>query len=156
MKKTPAFTLVEFLITITVVALLTTAMRISFGASRVSAEFKQVQTEIVSLLQEARNLGFSNLYTDGISIDYYEVGVQPDVITLRGYEDGTSTVIREIVLPDNYSIDSSFDITYTPPDGEISFGDGSTSQTFELLNNEAGLSATFVISIFGGGYPEVL
>ena len=155
MKKNPAFTLIEFLITLTIIALLSTVMVISFGGTRTRAEFKRYENQVTNIIQEARNLGFSNIYTDGVAVDYYELGVQPDEITLRGYEDGVSTVIDQVVLPDNYSIDSSIDITYTPPNGEVSFADGSTSQTFHLLNNEANLSTTFVITVFGGGYPEV-
>ena len=158
MKKVRAFTLIEVFIIVFIISIVTVSMALGFGETRDRAEFKDIETELISLMQNARNLGFSSLYTDGVAVDYYELSFATYSATLTGYDtsEGTSTVIDSIDLAGDYRINSTFTITYTPPDGEISISDGSSSKDFTIYKENSPLYTIIRVSVFGGGYPEIV
>lgn len=158
MKKSRAFTLIEVFIIVLIVSIVTVSMALGFGENRDRAEFKSYETELISLMQEARNLGFSNLSVDGVNIDYYVLSFETSAVTLTGFDESaaTSTVVNSIELSADYRINSTFDITYTPPDADISISDGSSSKDFTIYKENSPLYTIIRVSVFGGGYPEIV
>lgn len=156
MKKIRAFTLVEFIIVITIIAIMATGFALSFTRSKKSATFNDYETQIVSILQKARGLSFSDLNVESIDVDHYDLDIQTTSVTLNAINStGTTVELEKISLPSEYRINSAFHVYYTPPNGEVTINDGSNVRSFTFYTTDSAYSSTIVISTFGSGYPEI-
>jgi len=172
--KHRAFTLVEILIVIMITGIVSVGLAISFSGGRDQAAFKEAQSDITNIIQEARALSLANILIEGrandFETDYYHLAVATDGITLTAYGvDAHDVVIDtevnsiEIDSEANLEISEALDIYYVPPYGEICFSYSGgcvftsqpTEESFSLLRDGgASQEVTFTLSIYSG-YPEV-
>ena len=159
----PAFTLIEMMIAIIIIALLTIAMAFSFSGARDRSNLSDQKTQILNIIQEARGLSLSSLLTEnGDVADYYELEIAEGDINLKAkaYQGG-DILINRMDLEEEFEFEPfDFSIYYIPPYGEVCIDDippcdGSTSEvSFTLQTEDGAQQAVFTITKYGG-YPEV-
>lgn len=164
--KHRAFTLIEIIIVIMVVAILSTGLALSFSNGRGQAAFKDAQYQITNIIQEARALSLSNVLIEdtGVEADYYLLDITASELTLTAYGMGESAAveheIQSVTLSDGVEIDSGLQVYYIPPYGDLCFTYAgicnytTTESSFTLIRENSDQTATFTLSIYSG-YPEI-
>lgn len=173
--KHRAFTLIEILIVIMIAGVVSVGLALSFTNGKAQADFKQAQSDITNLLQEARALSLANILIedggDSFETDYYHLDINTTTLTLTAYgaDDSGAEVSSEINsvelnFPTEMEIDDTYDIYYIPPYGEVCFSYSGgcvytsqpTEQTFRMERNDDGVTqeVDFTLSIYSA-YPEV-
>jgi prepilin-type N-terminal cleavage/methylation domain-containing protein len=169
--KHRAYTLVEVLVVVMITALITVGLALSLSNGRGHAQFKQYQSDITNIIQQARTLSLANILitVSGVDYetDYYELAFAEDSVTLTAYGDSgaVSSEIDSVTFEESYGIalDAAQTIYYLPPYGEVCFTyssgcdyttDTDTSKDLVLARENSDQSVTFTVSIYSG-YPEV-
>ncbi len=164
MLQRHAYTLIEILIVISVIAILSVSLVFSFGGLQKKANFDDQKIQTLHLMQKARSLALSSMVVNDDTsnpepTDYYLLAITPITLTLSAHgTEGTDLSLDTLDFGTDYSIDKSLDIYYFPPNAEICFTDPEctdvSDQTFTLTSSDSKHSATFSITA-QGGYPEV-
>lgn len=161
LQKKPAFTLIEILIVVILMAILTMTVAVSFDRSHDKAVFRDNQTEIINIFQKARSLAISNLLTEGDEALYYLVEITEDFIYLwtEGAAGGSEELAR-FYYDDDITVEPALEIFYFTPYGDVCFDigctDTDTEKTFTISStSNTGYTATISISTFSG-LPELV
>lgn len=124
----PAFTLIEVLITVTLLGILSTVMLVSFGSGRINQELEGAAREVAGAFREAQNYALTG--HQGVS------GTDPCRFTVSWggtsysttyfYKDGSGnctqfSVIRSYVLRNGVVFGSSGSYYFTLPHATVSF-----------------------------------
>ena len=159
-SRAKAFTLMELLIVIVILAVLSVLLGTSYIKMASAARFNNAKTDIVNMIQKARSLSLSNiLINDTEPTDYYVLTLEVGEVSIEAYaSDGTSETITSLPLDSSFSFDTSLSVLYVPPYGDVCFDNiacASTDTTRDLiLTDTYGHTATFTIDV-NGGYVEV-
>ena len=161
-KHQPAFTLIEILIVTIMLGIISISMAVSFSGSRTKVEFQDLEVKVINMIQEARSLGLANLLVNEESAeqtDYYLLTIEQDQLTLEAIGvEGNSLPIETLTLSEGYEITfrgsiNELEILYSPPYGDIAFGNGQSTNFFTLAAKDGSYETEYSISIFGG-FPE--
>lgn len=155
-RHQPAFTLIEILIVVTIMALLAMAMSISFSGAKDRATFDDQKVKIVDLFQKARGSSLSSVLVGTEPVDYYRVYVIRTGITLTAYAGINTELIDSLTFTDGVYVSSPTSVYYFPPYGVVCFTsdchDTIASGTFTLRNAAGELTIYRVYR--HGGYIE--
>ena len=156
----PAFTMIELLIAIIIIAVLSVAIAVNLGRGVLKARFDDQLIEIVHIIEQARSYSLNNyLIGDTDPAEYYSLAIDSSGLTLTAHGASSSISLEEVELEDGFTITVIVDNTiyYVPPYGSIYIG-SETSGTTELLfmvgDDSGTYSALITLNIYGG-YPEV-
>jgi prepilin-type N-terminal cleavage/methylation domain-containing protein len=161
MKSSPrAFTFVELLIAILIVAILSIALLTNFQRSRLKANFEDQVTNIVRIMEEVRAYSRTGILVNGTDpANYYLLTIGSGELTIDIFSDTSHETISE------YELDAGFEtngadreIYFFPPNGEICFSkyctDSTTEYTFTVQDTSGTYTQDITINIYGG-YPEL-
>ena len=164
MKSSPrAFTFVELLIAILIVAILSIALLTNFQRSRLKANFDDQVTEVVDILQKARSYSRTNMMVlDTEPADYYLLTISSSGITIDAYGPTVDEGIESMSLDSGFEIDNTSGVDhvfYFPPSGEICMdtpdcASGITEITFTVQDDDGTYTKDITINVYGG-YPEL-
>lgn len=159
--RAPAFTMIELLIGIIIIAVLSVAIAVNLSRGALKANFDDQVLQVVSIVEQARNYSLNNyLINDTDPAEYYLLTIAPTGLTLEAHGASASSVtLEEVTLEDGFVISVTTDDTiyYVPPYGQI-YIESETSGTTELpfiISDENGTYNTVVTVNIYGGYPEV-
>ncbi len=160
--RAKAFTLVELLIVIVILAVLCVLLATSYIKLASAARFNNAKTDIVNMIQKARSLALSNILINDdpdYPTEYYVLTLEADEVTIDAYaSDGTHESLETLTLDSSFRFSSPIEAYYFPPYGAVCFNgetcaDTSTSKTTTLTDTYSH-TATFTIDV-NGGYVEV-
>lgn len=161
--EAPAFTMIELLIGIIIIAVLSVAIAVNLSRGALKANFDDQVVEIVHVLEQARSYSLTNfLISDTEPADYYLITVTSAGVRLDAYGPTLDSGLENVTLDDGFSIE---DITgseyafYFPPEGEICFdtpdcASGVNEISFTVVDSSGTYSSQITLNIYGG-YPEV-
>jgi Tfp pilus assembly protein FimT len=161
--RAKAFTLMELIIIIVILAVLSVLLGTSYIKLASAARFNNAKTDIVSMIQKARSLSLSNLLINDdpdYPTDYYLLTIGTSSVSIDAYasDDSTHENLKTLTLDSSFSFSSPIEVYYSPPYGAVCFDDpGCTSTDTEqstILTDTYGHKATFTIDV-NGGYVEV-
>lgn len=158
--RAKAFTLIELLMVIVLVAVLSVLLVTSFVSLSSNARFNNTKTQIVSMIEKARSLSLSNiLINDTEPTDYYKLSLIDGMVTIDAHGPTLSESIATLSLDIDFSFTTTLDVYYFPPYGDVCFNasdcsDLSTSAEVVLSNADASKTATFIFDV-NGGYVNV-
>lgn len=149
MKRShPAFTFVEIVIVILLVSMFSTGFAISYSNTKKKVTFDSDQSQVLSIIQKARNLSLTNLQVNSKQADYYRLYVMASGVLLSGYDiDGDTATIDSFTFSTGITSDTVFSVDYNPPYGEVTINTG--GPTF-ILSDAYGNTSTITISENGG------
>lgn len=148
----PAFTFVEIVIVILLIAIFASGFALSYENSREKVTFDSDQQRVLSIIQKARNLSLTNLEVNDKQADYYHLAIATSGITLTGYDiDGGTSAIDSVTFSTGIISDRSFSVDYAPPYGEVTINSG--GPTF-IMSDTNGNTSTIRISP-NGGFADV-
>lgn len=163
MKSSPrAFTLLELVICICIVAILSVTLMVNFKGSFLKANFDDQVVQVVHILEQARSYSLTNfLVNDTEPAEYYLLTVSSTGITLVAQASVSST-LETVVLDSDISISSitgSESVYYFPPTGEICFDtldcdSGINDISFTIVDSTGTYSQVISLNKYGGA-PEV-
>jgi len=157
-----AFTFIELIVVITMMAILATILAVSFQNLRLSSRFNDQKVKIVSLIEGARSQALSNILVNGTApTSYYLLDIESTAITLTAVaEDATSETLKTLTLDSDMTLATvPLEIYYFPPYGDVCFdsacADTTTiSKDFTLSDSTGAKTATFTLNV-NGGYVDV-
>ncbi len=164
-RQQPAFTLIELIICVCIIAILSVALLVNFSGNVTRARLDDQVVEIVHLLEQARSYSLTNFLIDDITpAEYYLVTVNATGITL----DAQGATATDVETLESVTLSSNFSITnitgseyfyYFPPSGEICFDteacdSGINDVSFTVVDSTAVYSQEITLNKFGGA-PEV-
>lgn len=158
-----AFTFIELLISITIIAILSIGVAINFKESIVKANLEDHVSQIVHILQQARGYSLTNfLVNDTEPADYYVVTITSSAITLKVYGATDNETLESMSMDTGYTITgitSPERIYYFPPTGEICFTaaactSADTELTLTVTDSTGNYTQDISLSKFGGS-PEL-
>jgi len=157
--RAKAFTLIELLMVIVLVAVLSVLLVTSFVSLSSNARFNNAKTQIVSMIEKARSLSLSNiLINDTEPTDYYKLTLTGGTVTIDAYGSTSNESIATLSLDTDFSFTSTLDVYYFPPYGDVCFDasctDPSTTAAVVLSNADSTKTATFTFDV-NGGYVNV-
>lgn len=164
-KKT-AFTFIELILVITLLAILSTAVILGWRQNQIHAQFRDLETKIISMIQKARGLSLSNLTIENadesIPVEYYLLNISETSLSIQAIGQDSAATAEEIDVlefPEGFSLDTTFEVYYFPPYGEVCWesdcpDDFEEEKTFTLSTEFSNENQEFGISIYGG-YPEL-
>lgn len=157
--RTRAFSLIELLIVITILAILSTLFVLSYNSIRLQTRFNAQKNEIVRLVEEARSLSLSSIFVnDAEPTNYYLLTLSPSSVSIEAFGDTGSETIDSIPIESDMSLDTTLEVFYLPPYGDVCFVSEtcpepqSQSETVTLTSGT--LTASFTID-GNGGYVTV-
>ena len=158
-----AFTLIELLITIAIVAILSVGLAVNFRGSIQKAHFDDEVLGLVHILEQARSYSLTNfLISDTEPADYYLITVSEAGITLEAHGATLDATMESVTLSDDFSITDvtgSQYIYYFPPTGLICLESADCTSTesevsFTLVGADTTNSQVISLNKYGGA-PEV-
>ncbi len=160
--RAPAFTMIELLIAIIIIAVLSVAIAVNLSRGALKANFDDQLIQIVHVLEQARSYSLTNfLIEDTEPVDHYLITIAETGVTLEAYgSSGLSSTLENVELADGFTITATTlpqSIYYVPPDGDIyieSESSGITEFEFSVDDSSGTYSETVSLTIYGG-YPEV-
>lgn len=158
--RAPAFTMIELLIAIIIIAVLSVAIAVNLSRGALKAKFDDQVLQVTHIIEQARSYSLNNyLINDTDPVEYYLLTVAPTGLTLEAYGASSPATLEEVTLEDGFVISITTDDTiyYVPPYGQI-YIESETSGTTELpfvISDENGTYNTIVTVNIYGGYPEV-
>lgn len=163
--RPPAFTMIELLIAIIIIAVLSVAIAVNLSRGALKANFDDQLVGIVHVLEQARTYSLTNfLIEDTEPADYYLITIAETGVTLEAYgSSGLTSTLENVELADGFTISATSTTTlpqsiyYVPPDGDIyieSETSGITEFEFSVEDDSGTYSETVSLNIYGG-YPEV-
>ena len=88
MQKLRAFTLIELMIAIIIIAVLTTGFALTFQRATLKATFDDQVTQITAIIEKAGSYALSNyLVNEADPAEYYYLYIRTDTITLSAVND---------------------------------------------------------------------
>jgi prepilin-type N-terminal cleavage/methylation domain-containing protein len=167
MKNSRAFTLIELLIVMTIMAFLSVALAVSFSGANQKAAFDDQKLQLINLIQTARSRAFSNmLSSSGEPTEYYVLLITPTFAQVEAHYSDTAS---DFAVLDKFTYASGYEasglvpgpelmkVYYTPPTGEVCFGslcpttsDATTEKTVIFKNKAGTLSITITVDRYGG------
>lgn len=158
MKRRPAFTLIELLLAIIIIAVLSMALLTSFRNATLKARFDDELTTINRIVGKARGYALSNyLVNDDTSkpAEYYLVSFTVNDIGLAAVAtDGTVEKLENHTFNTAFAINTPLDAYYFTPDGNVCFSadcsDGLIEDTVIFSDTGGTYSSTITISVYGG------
>lgn len=165
MTLRPAYTLLEALIVAVLIAILSMGFTVSVQDVIERNALKSNETQVASLIQEARSMALSNKLVNGENVDFYLLQLSNTDIELRT-NDGT--VLSNVPLTKGVTADWEFDdcsekwrIWYSTKDGSLSFDEpggcasGARSREFTLHSPQDKYQAHYSVDVYGG-FPQAL
>lgn len=117
-----AFTLLELMIVITIMAILTMALVFSFNNATLKAKFDNEKTKITNIVAQARSKSFSNILLEsGEVAEYYLLTIDTTKSTLTAVNETTSEIIDTFDYETGIFITDKIEVYYFPPYGEVCF-----------------------------------
>lgn len=161
----PAYTLLEALIVAVLIAILSVGFTVSVQDVIERNALKSNEAQIVSLIQEARNMALSNKLVDGQNVDFYTLQLSPSQIDLMT-DDGT--VLSTLVFTKGVTASWEFDgcseewrIFYYTKDASLAFdkpggcAEGTRSREFTLHSPQDKYKTRYSVDVYGG-FPQEL
>ncbi|MBU0981733.1 prepilin-type N-terminal cleavage/methylation domain-containing protein [Patescibacteria group bacterium] len=154
-----AFTLVELLIVITLLAIMSAGILVNFNAGQDKAKFKDHQTNIINMFQQARAYAMSNRTINDVEVEYYYVEINELAIYIYGKDvNGLLTEIKDFQFEGTIYPDNEFFVYYFPPNAKACFNADCTSgvatKTFTLHSTNTDYTQTISIDRLSG-FPEL-
>jgi prepilin-type N-terminal cleavage/methylation domain-containing protein len=175
LHKKKAFTLIEVIVVISMVAVLSVGFALNIDKVRTRGNFHAMQNQIIGVLQSARSLSLSNQlrysdeYGGDYPVQYYRLMVKENGLGLDAYLNvpgadplpqetlkliDFDTEAEEYEIIDNMAVDRNLLIFYFPPYGEICFNKTCTSsdqqQTFRFFTADDAFASEMTVSVHGG------
>lgn len=164
MTLRPAYTLLEALIVAVLIAILSMGFTVSVQDVIERNALKSNETQVASLIQEARSMALSNKLVNGGNVDFYILQLTATQIELMT-DDGTalSTVAFTKGVTASWEDDCSgqWRIFYYTKDGSLSFDnpggctEGTRSREFTLHSPQDKYQARYSVDVYGG-FPQAL
>lgn len=160
MKSSPrAFTLIELMIAILIIAVLSAALMLNFSSASQKALFDDQITNIVRVIEQARSYSLTNyLVNDTEPTEYYLLTIGADYLSIEAYADyaGTHDSLEEYELDTGFTTTATDDeVFYIPPYGQVCLeypcvDGGDTEYPFVVSNSDGSLSQVITITTHGG------
>lgn len=162
-KKHAAFTFIELLIVIIIMAVLSISLAVAYQRVQLKVRFDKNVSRITELFQQARTLSLSTLMIEGTDPTYYYVlELDASSVTLSAYASDPS--IYETL--ETFTVDSDMSLTstasgiyYLPPSGEVCIDaetcDTGTTEAALILSDLTGTYSTVFTLTTAGGYVDV-
>jgi prepilin-type N-terminal cleavage/methylation domain-containing protein len=150
MKKR-AFTLIELLIVVTIIALTAVFSFKAWNANLVKSEFDNAVNEIVGVFQDGRAYALKNAVIDGAENSVFTISYDPEneIITLSG--DGVPDPIAEYTWIDILSFNyAEWSVTYTAPYADFAVVDVGGDLELTLTSLKGDLSDTVIVHEISG------
>ena len=164
MNPRPAYTLLEALIVAVLIAILSMGFTVSVQDVIERNALKSNETQVASLIQEARSMALSNKLVNGGNVDFYILQLTATQIELMT-DDGTalSTVAFTKGVTASWEGDCSgqWRIFYYTKDGSLSFDtpggctEDTRSREFTLHSPQDKYQARYSVDVYGG-FPQAL
>lgn len=161
MKSSPrAFTLIELIISISIIAILSIGVAINFKSSLLKAKFNDEVLQIVHVLEQARSYSLTNfLINDTEPADYYLITITEAGVRLDVYGPTLDSGLENAALDEDFSITGitgSEYAFYFPPSGEICFdtpdcASGINEISFTVVDSTGEYSQEISLNKYGGG-----
>lgn len=153
-----AFTLIELMIAVIIIAILSMALFVNFSGAVLKARFDDELTSISRMVEQARGYALSNyLVNDDESTpaEYYLLSFRRSRIVLSAVaEDGTREELESHSFDTSFSLNTTLAVYYFPPDGSVCFSadcsDGLTESSLIFSDTDGTYSSTITISVYGG------
>ena len=149
MKKR-AFTLIELLIVVTIIALTATLSFKAWNANLVKSEFDNAVNEIVGVFQDGRAYALKNATIGGVENSVFTITYDPEneIITLSGDLSGEIAQYTWIdLLSFNYA---NWSVTYEAPYADFTIVDGGGDLELTLTSLKGNLSDTIIVHEISG------
>lgn len=157
-----AFTLLELLIVIVILALLSLLMAFSFNGIRNSVKFDNAKNDLVNIIQKARSLSLSNiLINDTTPTDFYLLTLAPSGATVKAYGINSSGVevndtLETLTFETGITLGGTQKVYYFPPYGDVCFSaacsETDTSKSLTFSSEKESVTITIEKS---GGYVNI-
>ncbi len=161
MQRLRAFTLIELMIVVMIMAILSVALMVTTQRGILKATFDDQVIEITGLIEKARGYALSNyLVNDTEPAEYYRLRVQTGQMSLIAMGETDSETLVTLTYEGDCSMSTNTSVYYIPPNGDICFNSScsssTTSKTFTFSSDDYDTYQTqFTITKYGG-YPELL
>jgi len=155
-----AFTLIELMLAIIIIAVLTTGFALTFQRATLKATFDDQVTQITAIIEKAGSYALSNLLVnDSEPAEYYYLYIMTSKITLSAVDaDGASETLETFTFEDGFTMNAAAKIYYFPPDGTVCFStdcsDTTTTKRVTFRDSDRTYQTRFAITKYGG-YPEI-
>src|SRR3989338_10087583 len=108
MQRLRAFTLIELMIAIIIIAVLTTGFALTFQRATLKATFDDQVTQITAIIEKAGSYALSNLLVnDSEPAEYYYLYIMTSKITLSAVDaDGASETLETLTFEDGFSMNA--------------------------------------------------
>lgn len=159
-KNQAAFTLIELVIAMVILAVLSIALVARFENATLKAHFNDQVNNVLRLIEETRANSLSNyLILDTEPTDYYILNIENGQVIVEAHGPTLDEELERYTLESGFEISDNKEIFYYPPYGEICIGlpDCSTGESefsFTLSDTSGTYSQNITISVFGG-YPDL-
>lgn len=156
MKRRPAFTLIELLLVIMIIAITSAALAVSTRTATLKAKFDDQILNIRRIVEEARGYSLSNtLVNDLTPAEYYLLSITTTGLSLSAVaEDGTTEELDSFTYLTGYAMSEPMEVYYIPPYGEVCFAypcdDVLTEDSVTFSDTGANYEAMITIDIYGG------
>ena len=162
MQRLRAFTLIELMLVVVIMAILSTALFLTTQRGILKAEFDDQVTEITGLIEKARGYALSNyLVNDLEPAQYYQLHIEATRIRLIAVgESGTnvSETLETLTYESDFRMGGATSIYYFPPNGDVCFTKTCTgTTTYKSLtfhDPDYTYQTKFTVTKYGG-YPEI-
>lgn len=159
--RPPAFTMIELLIAIIIIAVLSVAIAVNLSRGALKANFDDQLIQIVHVMEQARSYSLNNyLIDDTDPTQYYRLTFRSSMVTLKAYGATLDVILERVELDDGFTISAGTlpqEIYYIPPYGDMyieSESSGLTEFEFTVDDDTGVYSETISVNVYGG-YPEV-
>ena len=161
-RHRPAFSFVELLVVMMILAILTVALAIAYQRIQLKVRYDANVSSITELFQRARTMSLSTvLINDTEPVEYYLLAVNNHDISLVAQGDTLSETLDTFEYDADMEMSDELEIYYFPPFGEVCLGvylcrDSSFTGTVETENTTTfsdrtgAYEAEFTITNTGG------
>ncbi len=167
LTKRPAFTFIELLIVIIIMAILSVALAISYQRVQLKVRYDAHVNAIVELFQRARSLSLSTLMIDDTEpVEFYYLAVGEGDVVLTAEGGGLSEELDRFTFDNDIMIDTELEIYYFPPYGDICLGASGCNdpifvgppetENVTVLSDASGVYSTEFTITNVGGYVDAV
>jgi prepilin-type N-terminal cleavage/methylation domain-containing protein len=164
----PAFTFIELMVSTAIIAIISVTTALTIQTTRVRSAFRNYETQIVHLAQQARSASLSNLRIGGLEdiesseeVIHYQLAIRGAGVQLNAVGETLVEELGIVNIADDPSIEIGpiFDVYYFPPYGDVCFNpsctpDPITEKTFTINSIYTDIYTEITIDVYGG-FPEV-
>ncbi len=159
-QKRPAFTLIELMIVLVIIAIITTALVLSYQQLNLKVRYDTHVNNIVRIFQEARSRSLSTVLIEGTEpTEYYLLALNNYGIELIAYSENLEQVIEVYDFDEDIEISDEWEVYYFPPSGDLCFGSancaGNTIELSTVLEDDSGSYSTRFRMELNGPHLEV-